>query len=340
MMIKLNLQLFAEGPAAPAGGAEASGAEAAPASGAETAAAEVQPGPIAAGDTLPDGSRVADARVAAALEKQMKRHPELRNVYGKGQPVQTEPAAAEQPAEKSPEERWNEIRNGEFKEFYGRDVQNAIQDRFKNQKAAADELNKFEPMLKVLRDRAGVDSNDALMKQILDDDSLYEEEANAKGMTVPAYREFMQMQQRMEEIQQREQESIRENQLREHFGRLQQQAEAMKQLYPDFDLQKELQNPAFLRMTSPEGGISVEDAYYAIHHKELAPQMMAYGMQRAKQQMGQTIQAQRQRPVEGAMRQQGQPAAEVKIDPRNLTKQERKSIRRRVMELGEKVSFD
>ena len=94
-----------------------------------------------------------------------------------------------------------------------------------------------------------------------------------------------------------------------------------------------------MRLTSPEGGLSVEDAFFAVHHRELAPQMMAYGMERAKQQLGQTIQAQRKRPAEGAMRAQGQPAGEMHIDPRQLTKQERAEIKRQVR-MGRRVSFD
>ena len=336
MEFKLNLQMFAEQAAAPAAG----GAEGAPAGGgAETAAAETVTATQAnVGDTLADGSRVTDARVAAALNKQMRKHPELRAVYGQ---TEQQPAemATEAPAEKTAEERWEEAKKGEFAEFYGRDVQSAVQNRFKNQQDVGQQLNALEPMLKVLRDRAGVASNEDLIKAVMDDDSLYEEEANAKGMTIPAYKEFMQMQQQLQETQKREQENIRDAQLRQHFDNLQQQAEAMRQNYPDFDLQKELENPYFMRMTSPEGGISVEDAYFAIHHRELAPQMMAYGMQRAKQQMGQTLQAQGQRPAEGAMRNKGQPAAEVRLDPRQMTRKEREAIKRQVF-LGKKVSFD
>lgn len=332
-MIKLKLQMFAEGE----GGGAAPAADTGTAGGgAETAAAEpAQSAAVGVGDTLADGSKVTDARVAAALNRQMKKHPELRKVYGQ---TQQQPAEAT-PAEKTIEERWEEAKKGEYAEMYGRDVQKAIQDRFKNQQDNGQQLNALEPMLKVLRDRAGVASNEELIKAVMDDDSLYEEEANAKGMTIPAYKEFMQMQQQLQETQAREQESIREQQLHQHFNKLMEQAESMKQLYPDFDLQKELANPNFMRLTSPEVGVSVEDAYYAIHHKELAPQMMAYGMQRAKQQMGQTLQAQRQRPAEGAMRNQGQPAAAVRLDPKALTKQERAAIKRQVF-LGKKVSFD
>ena len=127
--------------------------------------------------------------------------------------------------------------------------------------------------------------------------------------------------------------------MREHFGSLTQQAEELKAKYPDFDLQKELGNREFFRLTSPDVGVSVEDAFFAVHHKELAPQMMAYGMDRARQQMGQTLQARGNRPAEGAMKSTGGQAAALRMDPRNMTKAERAEIKRQVR-LGRRVSFD
>ena len=331
MNYQLDLQRFAgdEGAVAPE------------AAGAETAAAEttVPAGPVNPGDTLADGTTVKNAQVAAALEKQMRKHPELRQVYGRGQAAAPQQAEEPQTQEKTIDEEWEEAKKGRFADQYGRDVQNAIRDRFKNQQDMTQQMNALEPMLKVLRERAGVGTNEELIRQVMDDDSLYEEAASEAGMTIPAYREFMQIKQERDAMEAREQESLREAQLREHFGNLQKQAAEMQKTYPEFDLMKELQNEQFMRLTSPEGGLSVEDAFFAVHHRELAPQMMAYGMERAKQQLGQTIQAQRKRPAEGAMRAQGQPAGEMHIDPRQLTKQERAEIKRQVR-MGRRVSFD
>lgn len=337
----LNLQQFAEEGAAAA--PEAAGAETAGAAGGSdpsgTAQAAEGTGPVMAGEQLADGQTVKNAQVAAALEKQMKRHPELRSVYGKGRPAQQAQAENAEAAEKSIEDRWNEAKKGEFAELYGRDVQNAVRERFKNQQNQQGQLDRLEPMLKVLRDRAGVGSNDELIKQVMDDDSLYEEAANEHGMTIPAYREFMKAKEQLEQYQQQENQRQETMRIQQHFGKLREQEAAMKQMYPDFSLEKELKDPNFMRLTSPDVGISVEDAYYAVHHRELAPQMMAYGMERAKQQMGQTIQAQRSRPAEGAMKAQGQPAAAMKLDPRQMTRKEREEIKRQVR-LGKRVSFD
>ena len=149
----------------------------------------------------------------------------------------------------------------------------------------------------------------------------------------------MQIKKERDEAQAREAEDQRKAALDKHYRGLVQQAEALKQKYPDFNLEKELQNPAFFRMTTPEGGVKVEDAYFAIHHNELAPQMMAYGMQRAKEQMGQTIQARGKRPAEGAMKAKASPAGEMKVDPRKLSRGERNRIYEMIHK-GKTVTFD
>ena len=158
-------------------------------------------------------------------------------------------------------------------------------------------------------------------------------------MTVSAYKTMQKLQKEHDEAIQREQETQQQIMFREHIANLARQAEELKKVYPDVDLKTEMQNEACVRMTSPEGGISVEDAYFAVHHKELAPQMMGYGMNRARQQMSQTIQARAKRPAEGAMKNQGQTAADVRLNPAKMTRKERDALRREI-HAGRRVSFD
>ena len=327
MILKLNLQQFAEdGETIPA-------ADAATATAAESTEAPVN---VSAGDELADGTAVS-SQVAAEMNRQMAKHPELRQTYGQG--LKQKGPKGQRPAEgpaptpgattgaKTIDERWEELKKGEFAEAYGKDVQKAIQDRFKNQADTQKQLEAMEPMLKVLRERAGVESNEELTKYILDDDSLYEEAASEAGMTIPAYKQFMQMKQERDEAQQREQENIQTQMLQQHFAKLSQQAEEFKKQLPGFDLMTELrENPKFMQLTSPEVGLSVQDAFFALHRDEMMPQAMMAGMERAKQQMGQTIQAQRKRPVEGAMKGKGQAAADFNVDPRGLTRSERNRV--------------
>jgi len=334
----MDLQLFAEeAAAAPAAGGTETG------TAAETG---TEAAPISAGDQLANGTQVPNAQVAAAMNRQMKRHPELRKVYGgKGaaqQPAQ-QPKAPQQaqqtPEEKTPDERWDELRRGEFRDQYARDVQNAVRERFKNQDDANAKLNSMKPMFDALMKKTGAESVEELQKMILDDDSLYEDEAEEMGMTVEAYKNYKQLKEEHDERIARDNRNRQQEYFRNHIAGLAKQAEELKKTFPNFDFRAEMQNEKFRRLTSPEVGVSVADAYFAIHRNELTPQLMGYGMQRAQQQMSQTLQAQAARPAEGAMRNQGQAAADVRLNPATMSRKEREAIKRRVR-MGEKVSFD
>ena len=324
--LKLNLQLFGDG----------AGAGAAPAAGTGEGgeAAVVNPGQL-------DDGTVIDNRLAARMEEQARK----RRARGEAPVKQAAQTAAkeaqettepEQPAEPSLDEQWTEAKKGRFKEQYARDVQAAIQDRFKNQADANEQLKQLQPALDVLMKKAGAESVEEFVNLIMDDDSLYEEDAEKAGMTVEGYKAFQQMKaenQRMKEAEEREAEH---NFLQRHFRDLAEQGEEMKRIYPDFDLQKEMQNETFRRLVAPNSGLKVSDAFFAVHHAELEPQAMAYGMQRATQQISQTLQANRARPVEGAMK-TGQPA-NVAIDPKALTREERQKLIERARR-GETVVF-
>ena len=330
----MNLTLFAEGGAAPAGGGADAGT-----------AAESAPVAVNIGDTMNDGSTVADAQVAAAMNRQLKRHPEMRERYfGQVQPAQEQ---AEQQATQedqnaagnTAEDRWNELKKGEYREQYGRDVQNAVRERFKNQEDARQKLESMQPMLAALMKKQGVDSVEALQESILNDDSLYEEEAEEAGMTVEGFRMYKQMEDENKRIKAQEEQQRNDAILRQHVAGLVQQADELKKTFPNFDLREELQNETFRDLVKPGSKIGLADAYFAIHREDLQKQLLGYGMQRAQQQMGQTIAAQGMRPQEGAMSSRNAAAAEPKINPKNLSKEERKAYKD-LARKGTYVSFD
>ena len=104
----------------------------------------------------------------------------------------------------------------------------------------------------------------------------------------------------------------------------------------DYIMQEFIENETFRRLVAPNSGLDVHSAYFAVHHAELEPQAMAYGIQRAQQQISQTLQANRARPVEGAIK-GGQPA-NVAIDPSKLSRTERQKLLERARR-GEKITF-
>ena len=344
--IKLNLRLF-EG--------EGGGAGAAPAA-TGTGEAAGQAAEITPGTVLEDGTQVDD-RLAARMKRQEERrrargqaplYTKTQTTEGqKEQPVQAEPQQAEEPAE-SQDEKWQALIKGEYKDQFGKAVSDAIQRRFKNQQdatkdlaAANEKLAALQPVIESLARQHGIDGNDlqALAKAVQSNDPKIEEEAEAAGMTTESYITMKRIEEANARYEQEKQQDRMQKQVQEHYAKLAQQAEALKQKFPDFDLQAELFNPnddRFMKMTSPEGGLDVETAYYAIHHRELEPQAMAYGIQRAQQQMAQTLQANGRRPSEAAM--SGGQATNFQIDPRKMTKAERADLIRR-SRLGEKIEL-
>ena len=111
---------------------------------------------------------------------------------------------------------------------------------------------------------------------------------------------------------------------RNHLRELERQAEQMKICFPGFDLRQELQNPVFARMTAPGVGLSVEDAYYAVHRREL----QSAAVQVAKQQVSNAIAAGARRPRENGL--SGQAPAVSTFDYRTASRQEREDLKRRI----------
>ena len=329
----LDLRMFeGDGGAAAAatGDGQNAGGSAAGASSQQTADQAVQ--------VLEDGTRM-DPRLAERMEKQRKRHNRdagaAASVAGGEQSQQAQ--AQPQQTEKTPEEEFDELIHGKYAQQYQQRFQSAISDRFKNQADLQGQLDGLKPMLDALAKQHGIEAGDyqALSNVILDDDSLYEDEAEAAGMTVEAYKSYQRLKQHADEMDAREQQAQQEFEIQNHLRNLAMQGEELKKTFPDFDLRRELGNEAFRRMTSPNVGMSVEDAYFAVHRKELMPQVMAAGVQTAQRRIAQSLQANGARPMEGAM-QGNSTAADVHISPKNMTRPQRQALKDRAR-MGEKI---
>lgn len=102
-----------------------------------------------------------------------------------------------------------------------------------------------------------------------------------------------------EEAASAEQATSKEALARErHLARLEKEAEPMKEAFPGFDLQTELKNPVFARMTAPDVGISVEDAYYAVHRAALREADMQRAAQITAEKIAGAIRSGNRRPNE------------------------------------------
>ena len=110
------------------------------------------------------------------------------------------------------------------------------------------------------------------------------------------------------------------------------QEEQVRQVYPEFRWQREMENPAFGRLVC--AGVEPMAAYEVVHREDILRRAMAYSAKRTARQAARSIASVGRRPAENG----GRCVGVTGSDPRGLTSRELADIRRRVME-GEKISF-
>lgn len=324
---KLNLQLFAEGE----GGGE----------GAATGVEAVDPGQQRLRELGVPESKIRKNRQykfatpvqkPAAAEQAKTEEKETERV-----------AAAEKPTEeaKTPARMtWEEIlADPEYKKEYDKGVQSAVVPRIKNIKQAEEILKKVAPVLELQARRYGLDENnidyDALVKATEKDSSYYEEKSLEKGTSIEQTMDE-DIKDRAQKREQREQERTLEQQMiYDHIRKLEQQGKAMREVFPNFDLQKELQNPAFARMTAPGVGLmSVEDAYRAVHRKEIEAASAQVIAQKSIEMASNAIQSGKSRPSENGTT--GQAPSVATFDYSKASREQREALKKRIRS-GEKI---
>ena len=264
--------------------------------------------------------------------------------YSKGAP--TAPAKAEEPSKEQsqaaadtetvtdpePQEvqepkkpTWDELmKDPEYK----RQASRMMENRVAKSKKAEQDMEVILPALKEYAKNNGLDPENldlvAIGKHL---NGEYSKEAMNKGISEQAAME--------QDIQARQEQ---QRQIAAHISRLQEQAEALKAIYPDFDLRTEMQNPVFVRMTSPGVNVPVETAYYAIHRDELQKAAMQVSARKTAEQMANAIASGSRRPNEGTMNQASAPAAPR--DYRSYSREEREALKKRILASeysGEKI---
>lgn len=198
---------------------------------------------------------------------------------------------------------WEEIKNDpEYQKAYQEETQRMVQQRLKKSKATEEAMEKLRPGLDKLAVLYGMDPDEidyeAMAKAITGDKQLSQRRALERGLSEDVSDELDRlglMEKRQKDQQNR---TIEEQARQEHFGKLRQQSEAVKAKYPSFDLAEELKNPTFVRMVAPGVGLSVEDAYYTIHRKEIEQAALQAATDQAAKNMANAVRSGTMRPQE------------------------------------------
>ena len=225
---------------------------------------------------------------------------------------------------------------------YNKQMQSVVQSRLRSAKAAEENLSKITPALELLARQHNLDvanmDYEALANAISNDNQYYEDKALQMGVSIEEAKKADQEERDTARQQRIEQQTLEQQKFQQHIAKLQQQGEALKAVFPHFDLRTELKNPAFARMTAPNVGISVEDAYYAIHRNEIQAAAMQVTAQKTAQQISNSIQAGQRRPAENGT--SGQAPSVTSFDYRNASREQREALRKRIYDAqarGEKL---
>ena len=311
----IDLQLFAEGgSSASAAGAEGSG------TGAE-------------GVTTADGMPATSARA--------KKNPLADVRYGIQENAEDAQVADAQntAGQVSAEERaakFEALIKGEYKDLYDAKMQDTIQKRLKGTKDTVDKYNALAPTLETLAKKYGVDPTDieALNHAIDEDNTFFEDEALEKGISVEQLKEIRKIEKENADLKkQMREQSVRENADRIYAGWLE-QSDALKQIYPNFDLDAEIKNPRFVDLL--KNNVDVRTAYEVLHKDDIIRGAMQFTADTVQTKLANNIIAGRNRPSENGIGQTS--PAVVKNDVSQLSRADREEIIRRVAR-GEKIRF-
>lgn len=225
---------------------------------------------------------------------------------------------------------------------YSKEMQKIIKARVKEADGAKDALSKLTPALEVLARAYKMDPDkpdyEALSKAISDDSRYYEERALELGTSVDTAKRLDQAERENQRVKRENERTLEMQALRRHFETLEHQGEELKKVFPGFDLRTELQNPAFARMTAPNVGVSVQDAYYAVHRNELQVAAMQAAAAKTAEKMASAIASGTARPIENGTSQSS--AAVTRFDYAKASPEERAALKQRIREAharGEKI---
>lgn len=176
------------------------------------------------------------------------------SAFGKkesGEEPQQPDSGEENVTDENPDEEFDSLIKGKYKEQFSKKMNASFSERFSKQKSRIDELqseiDSDSEILDIIANKYKVDGKDrkALLAAVKGDSSYFSDQAIENGTTAEDLqqkffndREINQTKAELERMKQ-------ERAVQELDARLQKIADVTRQTYPDFNLQEEMNNPAF-----------------------------------------------------------------------------------------------
>lgn len=237
----------------------------------------------------------------------------------------------------TPEERaarYKAMVSGEFKDLFTADTQRIIDQRFKETKGLQESLRAQQPVMDFLMSKYQVKDPNGLIAAIQADDSLWQNMADAAGKTVEQFKaDWLATRQR--EAMQAELKQFRQEQFfQRQMSAWENEAKALRETYPDFDLEAEIQDKDFQRLL--RSGVPMRMAYEVKHMPDIIAGEQKKAADEREKAVIEGIRARGGRPAEiGSSAQNGVTAG---VDVSKLTREQRADIAKRAAK-GERITF-
>lgn len=214
-------------------------------------------------------------------------------------------------------------KNGKYNKQYEQRLKTTLDGRFKQNKEQNAEIEKSRKVMQKLAQVYGVDPTDidGIDSALDNDENLFSAAAEKEGMSVEAFKELSRLKAEDAVRQRMEAENQQRINMQKDFDRWTNEAEGVKEKYPDFDFFTEFEsNEAFGRLLI--NGFPVENAYEATHLDDIK----RFTTKQAEERIAKSYAANRSRPDENAGSRNA--AATAKRDVASLTDEELDEIDR------------
>ena len=194
----------------------------------------------------------------------------------------------------------------QFKDLDDARVQKLVKNRLKGSTEQIRSLQQqneaTQPIIDRLVSKYGVRDLDQLANAIDNDKAMWEAAADEAGMTTEQYTKFQNLQRQNEALVRQQEMQIQQQQQQQRINDLMNQATQLKQTYPGFDLEAEMQSGQFASLLSK--GVPVKTAFEVCHMDEIMNNAVKTTQARTEKAITDDIRATGQRPAENGSTQQ------------------------------------
>lgn len=197
------------------------------------------------------------------------------------------------------------IKSDDYKEEHKAYMDKTIGDRLKKYKGIEESNDKLKSLLDVVAGKYGVNPDDenyldVLQKKIDEDDSYYENYAMEHDMSTEEARRIVTMERKVARADAERERQQKEEQMRQHIMLLRQNAEKTKAQFPQFDLDREMQDEKFRRLCAVNNGDTTA-AFMACHWNDVLTNTVQMKTREIQAQTAQAVASNKARPIENGL---------------------------------------